>query len=290
MDEKTVALRGIEMAYAEWGTTASGPTVLLLHATGFHGRCWDAVARALEGEAHVLAPDMRGHGRTTKRGPYDWRQAGEDVAAFVQELELNGVVGAGHSKGGHALVQAAAAQPHRFDKLLLVDPVILDPRAYDGTGRMPTFASAEDHPVARRRNRWASPEEMFERFANRHPFSLWQPDILMDYCRYGLTPDGDGYVLACPPLVEASIYQGSAGRDIMHLVSALPHPVTVLRAHRRAPDAAPRQSMDFSESPTWDGLAAAFPNGTDVYLPELTHFIPMQRPDLVAAHLRELTE
>ena len=41
--------------------------------------------------------------------------------------------------------------------------------------------------------------------------------------------------------------------------------------------------MDFSQSPTWEGLADAFPRGRDVYRPELTHFIPMQRPELVAA-------
>ena len=29
-------------------------------------------------------------------------------------------------------------------------------------------------------------------------------------------------------------------------------------------------------------LADQFPNGRDVYLPELTHFIPMQDPNLVA--------
>jgi len=40
--------------------------------------------------------------------------------------------------------------------------------------------------------------------------------------------------------------------------------------------------MDFSASPTWPELAAQFPRGQDVHLPELTHFIPMQDPQLVA--------
>jgi hypothetical protein len=40
--------------------------------------------------------------------------------------------------------------------------------------------------------------------------------------------------------------------------------------------------MDFASSPTWHGVAAAFPDGRDVYLPELTHFIPMQDPELTA--------
>ena len=92
-------------------------------------------------------------------------------------------------------------------------------------------------------------------------------------------------MLACPPLVEAAIYVGSAGSDIADLIATLPHPVRVLRAHRKRERDGP---MDFSQSPTWEGLAAALPNGEDVYLPELTHFIPMQRPDLVAVHIREL--
>ena len=40
--------------------------------------------------------------------------------------------------------------------------------------------------------------------------------------------------------------------------------------------------MDFTASPTWPELARQFPHGQDVYLPELTHFIPMQDPGLVA--------
>jgi hypothetical protein len=40
--------------------------------------------------------------------------------------------------------------------------------------------------------------------------------------------------------------------------------------------------MDFAASSTWERLAEEFPNGRDVYLPHLTHFIPMQEPERVA--------
>ena len=43
-----------------------------------------------------------------------------------------------------------------------------------------------------------------------------------------------------------------------------------------------------SASPTWPGLAAALPNAEDVFLPEHSHFMPMEAPELVASHLREL--
>ena len=278
---RRLAVGDVELAYFEWHGEGDGPTVLMVHATGFHARCWDGVIRALGGR-RILALDMRGHGRSEKKPPYDWRQFGIDLAAFADVLGLEGAVGVGHSMGGHCVVQAAAAHPARFSRLVLVDPVILDPQSY---GSLPSFASAEDHPVSKRRDRWPSAEAMIERFKDRHPFSLWDPAVLADYCRYGLNPapDDAGFVLGCPPLVEAAIYLGSAGRDIAHLFAEVVQPTAVLRARRKAErDGA----MDFSQSPTWEGLAAALPNGRDVYLPQLTHFIPMQRPDLVAAHVR----
>ena len=284
VEQRSVTVRGIDMAYAEWGGQHA-TTVLLAHATGFHGRCWDGVVRELGDGVRVLAPDLRGHGLTTKRGPYDWHEFGADVTAFVEALDLKGLVAAGHSMGGHSIVQAAGRQPDRFRKLLLVDPVIMDPDQYAGRSPRFTAVSAAEHPVARRRNTWASADAMFDRFADRQPFRLWRRDVLKDYCQHGLVADGDGFVLACPPLVEASIYMGSAGRDISDIIATLPHPTVVLRGYRKSERDG---EMDFTQSPTWPGLAAALPNGRDVYLPELTHFIPMERPDLVSAHIREL--
>lgn len=283
--ERRIAINGADLAYFEWFGKEGGADVLLAHATGFHARCWDGVVRALgEDCGRVVALDMRGHGRSSNTPPFHWRQFGDDLAAFVEALDLRGAVAVGHSMGGHCVVQAAAKDASRLSELLLVDPVILSPEAYR---EAPAFGSPEEHPVSRRRNRWLSAEAMIERFEGRRPFSLWDRNVLEDYCRHGLLPaeDGAGFVLACPPLVEASIYLGSAGRDIGALVPTLQNPVVVLRARRKAKRDG---DMDFSQSPTWEGLAAAFRNGKDVYLPELTHFIPMQRPDLVAEHIQSL--
>ena len=292
MRHRRISVRGIDLAYFEWGDPGArgpgGETLVMLHATGFHARCWDGVIRTLGDGFHVVCPDLRGHGRSTKRGPYEWDEFGADAGAFVDALGLDRVIGVGHSMGGHAIVQAAAMHPQRFRALLLVDPVILHPDAY---ARQPSFVARELHPVGRRRNRWRSAEEMFERFADRHPFRLWDRQVLMDYCQHGLNQERDGeeLVLGCPPWVEASIYAGTTGRDIHKTIRTLAHPVVVLRAHRQRQD---QQSTptDFAQSPTWEGLASAFPNGRDVHYPELTHFIPMQRPDLVASQIRGLIQ
>ena len=188
-----VTANGVDLALVEWA--GDGAPILLIHATGFHGRIWDEVARRLPGR-RILAVDTRGHGRSAKpEPPYLWDDAGADILDLARVLDLRAVVAVGHSLGGHSAVYAAAREPSRFAGLLLIDPTI---------GRNASTpreaAEASNSGVARRRNEWASPEEMVERFRDRFPFDLWQPQVLDDYVRYGLlpAPSGEGYVLACP--------------------------------------------------------------------------------------------
>ena len=276
--ERRLRANGVELAVFERG--GREPPVLLAHATGFHARCWDAVAEALD--ERTLAVDLRGHGRSAKPPPpYPWGDAAEDLAALADALGLRGAVGAGHSMGGACIAAAAALRPDAFGALLLVDPVLFAPERY---GRPPAFEA--EHFAARRRNRWASPAEMEARFRDRDPFRRWRPRVLRDYCEHGLlpAPDGDGWELACPPAVEAAAYLGNRDWNPWPLLRKLRAPVRVLRA---APPEG-KEPWSMSASPTWPGLAAALPDAEDVFLPERSHFIPMEAPELVASHLREL--
>jgi pimeloyl-ACP methyl ester carboxylesterase len=272
-----VRANGLEFQLYEW--PGAGPAVLFAHATGFHARCWDQVVANLPGY-RCLALDMRGHGRSEKPAPpYPWRQFGEDVAAVARAIGLAGAVGVGHSKGGYAVTYAAAKEPSVFASLLLVDPVIL-PRNIE---RQPREG---EHFAVRRRNEWASPDEMFQRFHDRPPFKSWQPAVLRDYCEYGPlpNPDGPGYVLACPPEMEAATYAGAIdSHDIYAEIDRVICPVRVLRAKQRDPGA-----MGMGGSPTAPDLATHFARGEDVYLPQYSHYMPMEAPELIAHHIREL--
>lgn len=271
---------GARLTYFEWGPQV-GQVVLLIHATGFHARCWDQVVKRLPDDYHVYAVDMRGHGRSENAPPYVWRTFGQDLSELVEHLAISDAVGVGHSMGGHCVTQVAARAPGVFRRLLLIDPVIFEPDAYTSDSHR-GFARAEDHPVSRRRNDWRSWEDMYDRFKDRTPFSLWRDDVLRDYCQFGVMPkeNGEGFELACPPLVEASIYLGNTSTDIHDVIPLVKVPVVVLRARPSSPG--DEQAMDFSTSPTWEKLAAQFVKGRDVALPHLTHFIPMQEPGLVA--------
>ncbi len=281
--EHQLQTNGINLTYFEWGDP-TGETVLLIHATGFHARCWDQVVAELGEGYHVYAVDMRGHGRSDKTPPYVWASFAGDVSGLIEHLELTDAIGVGHSMGGHCLVQVAATHPGAFKRLLLVDPVIFDPEAYSHD-RYKGFDSAEDHPVSKRKDDWQNWQEMYERFKNRGSFALWDDAVLQDYCRYGITRKADDrYQLACPPLVEASVYLGNTGTNVYGEIDKVRIPVLVLRAKTRDPDE--HQIMDFSLSPTWPEVANRFPQGEDVYLPEFTHFIPMQDPAFIASFIR----
>lgn len=273
---------GIEIAAYEW--PGNEPSVFFAHATGFHARCWLQVIERLPG-IHCYAIDMRGHGLSEKPAPpYRWRLFADDVAAAGRALGLSGALAVGHSKGGYAVVGAAAREPELFGRLLLIDPVILSRERYGSR-----FGA--DHFAARRRNHWSSPEEMFARFKDRSPFVRWDPAVLRDYCTYGLVPapDGDGYVLACPPEIEAATYAESAqGPEIYEDIAQVTVPVRILRARGRQQEPAEGEPMDMSGSPTTPDLATHFVQAEDVPLPQYSHFIPMEDPGFVASQVQEL--
>lgn len=270
-----------DLSLALWDWPGPGPTLLFVHATGFHGRCWDAIVEQFPGN-RCLALDLRGHGRSAKPAPApDWRPVGEDVAAVVRALGLEGAIGIGHSMGGHAVALAAALMPAAFARLVLIDPVILSPERYTG-------AREGEHFAARRRDRWPSAAAMVERFAGRPPFDAWDPRVLRDYCEYGLLPadDGDGYVLACPPAFEAACYQTSVatGSNIYAEIARIGQPTLVVRAVGGKPG----EGGGFMASPTAPDLATRFARGRDIADREHSHFLPMESPARVAAYIGDV--
>lgn len=176
--------------------------------------------------------------------------------------------------GGRAITEAAAHEPSRFRNLVLIDPVIMSPERYENF-----TPPDEPHPTARRKNHFASSAAMFARFSERLPYSLWRKDILRDYCDYGLLPVDDGFELACPPSVEAQIYSGAVACDVYPAVAKIEVPVQILRAKTQPGD---QVTANLSASPTWPELATRFKHASDHYYPQLSHFIPMQGPELVA--------
>ena len=276
-----------DICWFEWGTASSDrPSVLLLHATGFHARLWDQVVMHLPPGTHVIAPDLVGHGRSYRPATLiDWTANAAALLPLVDRFARAPLVACGHSGGGYILTWLAAQRPAAFRHLVLIDPTIFERDLYQPPGQ--PIPDPADHPVTRRRNVWDSADAMFARFAERLPYSAWQPAVLADYCRHGLlpAPSGKGYELGCPPALEASVYQGAHRADPYGWLTTLTVPTSVIRAKMGER----KGLLDFSVSPTWPGLGKLIGAERDEQWGEYSHFIPMEAPqrlaDLIAAQI-----
>ena len=146
-------------------------------------------------------------------------QFGSDLKEVASQLDIEKAIGVGHSMGGYCVTEVAYLSPDVFSDLVLVDPVIRPPDAYDSRTAVP-HGSVEDHPIARRRSQFESWVEMYDRYEQRSPYSLWRRQVFEDYCRHGVNPakEGSGVELACPGAVEASIYMGNNESSIHEFI------------------------------------------------------------------------
>lgn len=116
--------------YLSWGTEHSErPCALLLQGVTSSALSWIRVGPALADRYRVYALDLRGHGDSIKppAGTYSLRHVADDVAAFIEALQMQQPLLIGHSWGGAtAIVLASGAASEkpalRFSQVILEDP------------------------------------------------------------------------------------------------------------------------------------------------------------------------
>jgi pimeloyl-ACP methyl ester carboxylesterase len=115
-----VPVPGGTLAAYRW--PGQGPLVVAAHGITSNHRSWGVVAEALQGEVTLVAPDLRGRGRSNELpGPYGIGRLAEDVALVIDHLGEDGAVVAGHSMGGFVAAVLAGRHPDKVRELVLVD-------------------------------------------------------------------------------------------------------------------------------------------------------------------------
>jgi pimeloyl-ACP methyl ester carboxylesterase len=109
MQEKFVRANGVNIHYAEAG---SGTPLILLHGGSSTLAEWRAHIPTFAKRYRVLALDSRGHGKTDNpAGKLSYRMMAEDVAAFIETLELSRPFVCGYSDGGQIALELAIRRP-----------------------------------------------------------------------------------------------------------------------------------------------------------------------------------
>ena len=116
----TINVNGIDLYYE---LTGSGQPVVLLHGNGETHEIFDRLTPRLAEAGHaVYAVDSRGHGRSgksDKEKPLSYYDMTEDVAEFIQKLELVEPILYGFSDGGIVGLLLAGKYPGLLSKLIV---------------------------------------------------------------------------------------------------------------------------------------------------------------------------
>jgi lipase len=108
----------------EWGD-ADAPPVVCLHGVTAHGERFKQLAEERwAARFHVLAPDLRGHGRSGWDPPWTFATHVADLIETIDDLGLERPDWVGHSWGGRLILELAARRPERIGRVALLDPAI----------------------------------------------------------------------------------------------------------------------------------------------------------------------
>ena len=168
-----------------------------------HGRRFRKLAEErLADRFRVLAPDLRGHGRSGWDPPWNIAVHAADV---LDTTEVRPATWIGHSFGGRLVLELAAARPELVERAVLLDPAIqLDPahalqRAEEERDEL-TFVSIDEATAWRRGGAPRTPLEILEEEMREHLVDSPDGRFRFRYCASAVVAMY-GELAAGPPAV-----------------------------------------------------------------------------------------
>jgi lipase len=129
----------------------SAPPVVCVHGVTGHGERFRRLAEERLADRHVVAVDLRGHGRSGYEPPWNLETHVDDL---LETFDGDRAPWVGFSFGGRLCAELAHRHPDRVERLVLLDPALeLPPSgAYDAAEderTVKTFADADEAIQAR---------------------------------------------------------------------------------------------------------------------------------------------
>lgn len=262
---------GVELALHD--LEGNGPSLLMAHATGFHGRVWLPLADRLRDHFHLFSLDFRGHGASTPPEDldFDWNGVADDVLAAVDAFGLERPFGLGHSMGGAGLLLAEQARAGTFRSLYVFEPIVFP--VPDGVEAPPADANPLSAGALRRREVFDSRATARENYASKPPLDCLDPEVLSAYVEHGFVDQADGSVrLACRREHEAECYRMGGVHGGFDRLDRVTCPVTVASG-----------ALTNAINPTFAQMQAdAIPDSRVEVFDLLGHFGPLEDPTAVA--------
>ncbi len=272
----------VTLAVWRWPQRPGRPALHWAHATGFHARTYTPLLDELAQFANVSAWDMRGHGRSiAPLGSFHgWSTYYDDLCDLLQASE-EPLWLAGHSVGATVSLMAASRLPHKVHGLLLVEPVLIG--RWEGLKMALAKRFRQAHRTAyaagaaRRRNQFSTRQEALQRYLGRGAFATWPAAWVEAYVAHAFMEDDVGVRLVCTPEWESASFAATEH-----------HPWPAARKVRCPIIALGGESNSTFPMSSRRRLHRLLPQARIESVVGTTHFVPMERTDLVVKAARQL--
>ena len=189
-----------------------GEPLLWLHGGMGHGADWTFIFTQAPGGFRLIAPDLRGHGRSTGAGPtHSFRRSAADMFALLDHLQIDRIKVIGLSGGGITGLHMAMMQPERVAALVAVSAPTEFPEQARAIQRVYSVTMLPEAERARMRERHKRPGQLDTLFSHVRAMADagdpdFTPDVLMTITAPTLIVFGDRDPLY-PVSIAFDLYQ-----------------------------------------------------------------------------------
>ena len=251
-------------AVAAWGGTGGEPLVLL-HGYPFDHTMWEPQIRALRRDAKILAPDLRGLGRSElpSGAPPSMDDHAGDVLAWMDDVGISRATVAGLSMGGYVAFAMWRRARERIAALALLDTKAEADSEEAKRGRLEARRAIEEHGMA------GIAPGMLEKVLGRTTRRT-RPEVVERVRKMILATSPQGAMAAVDALRERP--------DSVRDLGSIDVPTVVVVG----------DEDELTPPPFAKTMADGIPGAKLVTAPKAGHVSSLEAPDVVTSALREL--
>jgi len=264
---KTVDISGSHLQYLHY--PANGPTIIMLHATGFLPWLWHPIARELnlKHSYEIIAPYFCDHrDADPNEGGFHWALLAEDLYCMCLQLDITNLHLIGHSMGAVVATLSHTVYKLNAQSMILIEPIFLPDPIYQ------TKMTVDQHPLAgksiRRKNYWKNSDEAYQYLRSKALFKNWDDEMLTLYIKHGMMPQDSGLTLACSPGREAALFMGGMHHNPWPLLDQVQCPTLVIEGGKSEN----QRVIDLKKA------ASIIPESSYQIVKKAGHLIPMEFP------------